>query len=93
MQSIFEQKVLPNKQRRNNRHVRKYEKNVFFSIDLFLKKVFFFNRHIPEKWKNCLEQYAYIAEKKKVSAQSLLMHCEYFKKIKEQKVNLNQIVN
>ena len=53
----------------------------------------FVKRHIPEKWKNCLEQYAYIAEKKKVSSQSLIMHCEYFRKIKEQKVNLNQTVN
>ena len=38
-----------------------------------------------------LEQYAYIAEKKQVSSRSLLMHCEYFKKMKEQKSSLNQI--
>lgn len=38
-----------------------------------------------------LEQYAYIAEKKQVSSRSLLMHCEYFKKMKEQKSSLNQM--
>lgn len=46
---------------------------------------------IPEKWKLILEQYAYIAEKKQVSSRSLLMHCEYFKKMKEQKSSLNQM--
>ncbi|RNA04744.1 FCH and double SH3 domains 2 [Brachionus plicatilis] len=46
---------------------------------------------IPEKWKLLLDQYAYIAEKKQVSSRSLLMHCEYFKRMKEQKSTLNQM--
>lgn len=66
------------------------------AINLFVlminyQKILIF-RYIPDKWKLILEQYAYIAEKKQVSSRSLLMHCEYFKKIKEQKQNLNQIV-
>ena len=46
--------------------------------------------YIPEKWKLILEQYMYIAEKKQVSSKSILMNCEYFKKIKDQKNTLNQ---
>ncbi|CAF0714496.1 unnamed protein product [Brachionus calyciflorus] len=47
--------------------------------------------YIPEKWKLILEEYAYIAEKKQVSSRSILMHCEYFKKIKDQKFLVNQM--
>jgi hypothetical protein len=47
--------------------------------------------YIPDKWRLLLEEYAYFAEKKLVTSQSLLMHCEYFKKIKDQKSNLNQM--
>lgn len=47
--------------------------------------------YIPEKWKNILEQYSYVAEKREASARSMLAHCEYFKKIKEQKNKFNQI--
>jgi hypothetical protein len=49
-------------------------------------------RYIPEKWKLIIEQYAYIAEKKQVSSKSIIMNCEYFKKIKDQKNSLHQTV-
>ena len=39
-----------------------------------------------------IEQYGYIAEKKQVSSKSTLMNVDYFKKMKEQKQNLNTIV-
>ena len=57
---------------------------------LYLKLMF---RYIPEKWKLILEQYNYIAEKKQVSSRSILMLCDYFKTIRDQKVQLHQKVN
>ncbi len=38
-----------------------------------------------------LEQCSYLAEKKQASSMSVLSHCEYFKRIKEQKQKFNQI--
>ena len=52
----------------------------------------FFNfSYIPEKWKNILEQYSYVAEKREASSRSMLAQCEYFKKLKEQKNKFNQV--
>jgi hypothetical protein len=38
-----------------------------------------------------LEQCSYLAQKRQASSMSVLSHCEYFKKIREQKQKFNQI--
>jgi hypothetical protein len=59
---------------------------------VLLVKAFNYHRYIPEKWKLVLDQYAYVAEKKQVNNKSMILNCDYFKRIKEQKKISHQAV-
>ena len=68
-----------------------FELIIKFLIYFYFLIFFLLYSYIPEKWKNILEQYSYVAEKKEASSRSMLAHCEYFRKLKEQKNKFNQV--